>query len=392
MRFERELTRLKKEFGSIWDCLEGYGAFIAGGAITSLFTNSDINDFDVYFESERELVEFLHELNGGFTVVSHTDKATLLIRDTSKIQLIRFDYFKTANEIFDKFDFTVCMGAYSFKDKDFHFHDDFFKHNSQRVLQFNPKTAFPYISMMRVKKYETKGYSISKPQFARIMLACSLKPIKTYEDACEQLGGMYGADISSIIDNKDSFSVESLIDKLGKIDVSNFNFDMPNIPTIDPFELVYLISKEKIVVYSTVNGSVAIINDKIIEVTNRDEFEEYDLHDKFVVGTRLYKWVKSGKAVLRSHYETDFTYPIGEVVSDIKNGLWVSTFASIEDLMYSNYRDSVLIELEVVDGCRFLGYNSNCVRATKLKVVRVVDVDRASKTPKVDSIDVWDMM
>lgn len=377
---ERELKRLKKEFGDVWEKLENYDAYIAGGAITSIFTNSEINDFDVYFSSEKELVDFILDLNCGYAVVSHTDKATLLIIGTSKIQLIRFDYFDNADTIFDKFDFTVCMGAYGFKNKEFYFHEDFFKHNSQKILRFNANTSYPYISMLRVEKYRQKGYNISKPELSKIMLSCSQKPLTSYEESIEQLGGMYGNNISNLIDekDKDNFSISKLIDKLSELDVSDFNFDMPKISNIEPEDLPYMISKEKIVVcksgndFAKINNSINVTSSSTIS-KNNDRFDIIQAKDAFPIGTKLYKYVKSTNKSneFNSFYNNKFTYKVGEIVSDCKNGLWVSLLGNKDELMYGGYKDSIFIELEVVEGCEFLGFNNDCIRATKLKVVGI---------------------
>ena len=383
MNHEREFKRLKKEFGELWEYLENYDAFIAGGAITSMFTNSEVNDFDVYFSSNSEMVEFLEELDGSYTIMSHTDKATLLVHSGSMIQLIHFDYFKSATEIFNKFDFTVCMGAYSFKDKCFVLHDDFLIHNSQRVLKFNPSTAFPYISMLRVQKYQSKGYSISKPEFSRVMLACAKRTVESYEDAMEQLGGMYGNNISNIIskENKETFSVDALIEDLGKLDVSDFDFEMPKTKELDSEELMLLLSNEKLVAYESNNQYARINKHGISEVSKSkiNESEKYEVlkvETIFKSGYKLYKWVKRVGLDYVSFYNKDFKYKLGEIVNDNHNGVWVSVKDCADELMYANYDDAVLIELEVLEDTGFLGFNSGCVRATKLKVIDEVEFDK----------------
>ena len=58
---------------------------------------------------------------------------TFKARDTDMLtQLMHFKFFNSPEEIFETFDYTCCMGAYSFAGEGFTFHKDFFKHNSQR--------------------------------------------------------------------------------------------------------------------------------------------------------------------------------------------------------------------------------------------------------------------
>jgi hypothetical protein len=53
-------------------------------------------------------------------------------------------------------------------------HEDFLKHNSQRILKFNPTTDFPIISALRVQKYEDKGLIgfITSPFILAIVCLC----------------------------------------------------------------------------------------------------------------------------------------------------------------------------------------------------------------------------
>src|SRR5690606_3144507 len=94
--------------------------------------------------------------------VNGLTQRSIMIGDKENIhQLMWFKYFNTAQDIFNSFDFTVCMGAFDFETEEFIFHPDFFKHNSQRYLKFNTGTDFPVMSLLRVDKYRQKGYDIS---------------------------------------------------------------------------------------------------------------------------------------------------------------------------------------------------------------------------------------
>ena len=84
------------------DCFKNNNVFVAGGAITSVFTNREINDLDIYFRNEKDLVFTLHELLEGefefrLVMTCMTDRSILFIdNDTQqKIQFITFKYFET---------------------------------------------------------------------------------------------------------------------------------------------------------------------------------------------------------------------------------------------------------------------------------------------------------
>lgn len=169
--------------------------FVAGGAITSLHTNKPINDYDIYPKSSLardEAIFWAYE--DGWWCVNVSSRALTFAHKSSDInmQIMLFDIFDSAEKIFECFDFTVCMGAYDLDNEKFIHHNEFLLHCSQRFLSFNPKTRFPYASAWRVRKYEEKGYAIGKMEFHKILMACAAKPINSWDELKEQVGGVYG--------------------------------------------------------------------------------------------------------------------------------------------------------------------------------------------------------
>lgn len=170
------------------------GVYLAGGALTSIFSGVGINDLDVYFRSPKALSEFLD--NNSIYIQSATDKALTCTISTSKystvtLQCIYFDYFERAEDIFDSFDFTVNMAAYDFDSDEFVFHPEFFKDLAMKKLVFNPKTCFPIVSMMRSQKYIKRGYSIANKDFRKIILEVNKLDLSTKDNFIKQIGGMY---------------------------------------------------------------------------------------------------------------------------------------------------------------------------------------------------------
>lgn len=54
-------------------------SFIAGGAITSLFCNREINDIDIYFRNSDSFVDFIYDIwNGGRWITSHIKKSNFI--------------------------------------------------------------------------------------------------------------------------------------------------------------------------------------------------------------------------------------------------------------------------------------------------------------------------
>jgi len=221
--FPREEKALLNMTGELVDLLETTGAIIAGGAITSLFTGQEVNDLDIYFRSKESFSRFMAGLMSGdygySTIVNITDRSvTATDHREMKGQFVVFRFFESAQDIFDTFDFTANMGAYDFESGSFVFDKNFFRHNSQRFLEINTKTAYPLISVLRIEKYRKKGYSTSKAQLLRLLLAVTELDLNSWDDVVDQVGGMYGIDPEKLFDRTVDFSIDAAIEQLGKLE------------------------------------------------------------------------------------------------------------------------------------------------------------------------------
>lgn len=210
------------------------GAFIAGGAVTSAFTSAKINDVDVYFKSRRAFETGVYQAyEDGLWCVAASKRAVTFADQGRVVQMMHFDYFPTASDIFKAFDFTVCMGALDLDarvkkewdgvkyvtsgeehpESGFIFHPDFLKHNSQRFLKFNAGTRYPLASATRVLKYQQRGYTIGKGDMMKIALAVRGVRIESWDDLKDQIGGAYGDKV--VLGNEDTpFTLEAAIEAL----------------------------------------------------------------------------------------------------------------------------------------------------------------------------------
>lgn len=190
------------------------GAFLAGGAITSTFTNKPIADYDLYFQS-REAFENAVKVayEEGLWCVCNSGRAiTFSDHGGPSYQLMHFAFFESARLIFDSFDFTCCMAAVDIDAKEFVFHPTFLSDTSKRELVFNHRTSFPLASALRVLKYQGKGFTIRKAELLKVITACSLKPISGWDDLAQQIGGQYGQ--AAAIDKSKPFCLDSAISSL----------------------------------------------------------------------------------------------------------------------------------------------------------------------------------
>ncbi len=207
--FSAEVETLIKGVGTIKDC------FLAGGAITSLFANRKIRDYDLYFKNKEafEAVRGMYE--DGCWCVAITPRAITFIENNATVyQLMSFSWFRTADQIFDKFDFTCVMAAIDLETKEFFRHRDFLRDLAKRKLRFNHRTEFPIGSALRVRKYQDRGYSMDDSEYLKVMLACAFKEIKTWDELKNQIGGQYGGAV--VMDTSKDFTLQNSITSLNE--------------------------------------------------------------------------------------------------------------------------------------------------------------------------------
>lgn len=212
------MTQHKKELDQIRSAA-GYffpkGSFIAGGAITSVFTGQPIADVDIYFKTKQDFIDAVGQAyDESFWCVAASDRAVTFAHRDGIVQLMHFDFFATAEEVFDAFDFTTCMAAYDVDNEQFVFHDDFFKHSSQRYLNFHSGTRYPLNSLLRVLKYQSKGYKIGRSDMLRIGLRLSTLDLHSWEDLADAIGGQYGERVK--LETDKPFSIDTAIDILAE--------------------------------------------------------------------------------------------------------------------------------------------------------------------------------
>lgn len=234
---QKEIKKLKALIGEdFYNVLKAAKAYIAGGALTSVFTNKEVNDIDVYFRDGESFVNVLREvykveeesvpddmldLLSSFQVkVNHVSTRAVLCTSEGgqKVQLIAHQFYEKPEDIFETFDFTINMAVFDLAEESLLMHPDFLKHCSQRYLAVNPKTSYPLISVLRVNKYKDRGYGISKSQLLRLLLAVNALKIDSWDTLFDQLGGMYGTAPEDIFDKTQEFSLELAIETLDAVE------------------------------------------------------------------------------------------------------------------------------------------------------------------------------
>lgn len=227
MSFEIENSLIKKTIGAdVYDMLKDTKCILAGGAITSIFSGAEVNDYDIYFTDKEGLSRLIAQVFGvseedhiqsfDLIVKFATNRSMLCIDKYSKnkLQFIHYKVFKDAHDIFNSFDFEHVMGAFDFATEEFVFHENFFKSLAQRNIVFNPNTDFPIVSLMRTNKYKERGYKISKAQMLRVAFTIASRNYDSWEKVKSECAGMYGIAPDDLFDETKPFSLEEVVRQL----------------------------------------------------------------------------------------------------------------------------------------------------------------------------------
>jgi hypothetical protein len=307
-----------------FSCLEN--CFVAGGAILSAVTKSDVTDYDIYPKSNKSALDLIYYLmdEEDCFIINISERAITLKSNGYTnangerviIQVMMFDEFDSADKIFEFFDFTVCMAAFDCDAKEYVFHPDFWVDVAGKIIRFNPKTRYPLNSMMRLSKYRAKGYNLPTSEMIRMSLTLMQSRLpSSWEELETTIGGTYGKQVKLQTEGKE-FSIQAAIELF-----DNLNVDMllPDISTdysdfsADDFELAFTNDKvyafqltEKTEIFSsrvgggmaliTKDGSILTKNAKSIqlrEILKKEPFETASA-DMMVYGYKTLKEIPDG--------------------------------------------------------------------------------------------------
>ncbi len=122
--FDREGKKMSfvhekdQSFVKLLDLDINEGPWLAGGAVLTWYNGEPVgdSDFDIFFKDLKQFDQMFGKLmrNHGSIVYTSENAITLNVTvndDLKKVQLIRKNYFKSALDVIDHFDFTICQLA-----------------------------------------------------------------------------------------------------------------------------------------------------------------------------------------------------------------------------------------------------------------------------------------
>jgi hypothetical protein len=196
------------------------GPWIAGGALLRTYTGQPLDsDVDVFFQSQEQMTQFISQIalnayteldedrnSSHYTikdnVVSdwHTTITINYMQRDYKIQCVSFFYFKDVGELFDSFDFDVCMLAYD--GESIHVSESTMDaiNNKKIVLK---KINYPSITLKRLVKYMRQGYDINDNDV--MMLARSFRGFKEPKGILDEHFGITAFSKKSIGQRSDDY-------------------------------------------------------------------------------------------------------------------------------------------------------------------------------------------
>jgi hypothetical protein len=336
--------------------------FIAGGAITSIFTEKEVNDIDIYPKTMEALIKLIGSLYRNSTIFSCTDKSIFLNHSGYNLNIIYMEEYKSAEQIFDLFDFTIVMGAYDFDSEEFIFHPKFFRDLAKKRIVINHKTRFPLVSILRTNKYKDRGYKLSKNEFTKLLLRATELEIKTKEDFQTQLGGLYGINIDDLLDGR-GFSLELMYELLSNIPNDfdknksrDISLNLELLDKIREFATKFL-KDSNLVYYNGIYlkkiGDNEFINrediffEKLENITEIDDNLRPDYVPKKEDFIILGKNVKLEDDKLYSYYSENFEYVLNETIKPNGEYLWFYTLDQVKTGKYSKSDKSVLLKAKV---------------------------------------------
>lgn len=187
----------------LYELFKKYKIVLAGGAIVSIIKQDFINDHDLYLKDKSLLNDFLFEFTNKFnveSVYSSTSANTYRFKN-QKFQIVILEEAinKTAREIINTFDFSVCQGAYDFEYDGFVFGDKFLDDINTRKMHYNIDSKYPISSLFRYRKYINKGFHFSTVEILKIVYSIQQLKINTYLDVAKSLNSVSTVKFADLI-------------------------------------------------------------------------------------------------------------------------------------------------------------------------------------------------
>jgi len=376
MNFSNEKKRIKDALKSNDDLINVFkkaNAMLAGGAMTSIYRNKPIADFDLYFRSKSDIADVIDYLQERrFVCMAKSDRSALFLKENIYINVIYFKYFNNLSEVFELFDFTCCMCGYDFKTDTIESHPSFYRDTLLGNIVYSAKSKYPLAALLRVQKYINKGFNVSKKEMIRMILHCQKTPVESMDDVADQVGSLYGTNVKEAIGKIEPFSIDAVIERLSEIEDTNFEPEEKKVLQIDwdveLFKDLYYILDAGPHHCLCRAGRIQkkATNQEITDFCHKS----YRLKFPFYV----YKHVKdAGSNKLCSYFNPTFRYVVGQEVSSKDPGIYTYLPENLRNGMYKPRGNAVAIEIRVDCATDIISLSQSELRIKRGVATRIIE-------------------
>ncbi len=152
------------------NCLH-LGAWLAGGAVRSIFDSTPIQDYDLYFKDKNSAMhveKYLQDIKAKIIFQCPVGELTTYQIGNCKIQCIKLFYPTSIENLFNEFDFSICQFAYD--GIQLYFTKQAIKDAKKKRLSL-VKITKPISTMVRLNKYIAKGYYVPDSTYKALVEA-----------------------------------------------------------------------------------------------------------------------------------------------------------------------------------------------------------------------------
>lgn len=150
----------------------GISVLIAGGFLRSLFGKNDpTKDIDIYIPDQSTFTNLTDILSlKGFEDEWESENSLVMSNGELTFDIIKIP-FSDPEALLKTFDFTCCCCCCVLDSNTLFFHEDFFKHISNKELHVNSYVAQSIEAFsQRVEIYEKKGYIPVDVDLAKVLI------------------------------------------------------------------------------------------------------------------------------------------------------------------------------------------------------------------------------
>ena len=160
--------------------MTGHKGYIAGGVFKNIFNNEKFRDIDIFFENENDYNEgvLFYQKDSDNWFEKYDNKNAKCFKNKKNsvtVELVK-SFFSTAEEMLNRFDFTVVKFAYIKEVNEENeteykclYHRYFFEDLILKKLVIDNVSSFPVNTLERTWKYKSYGFGLCRESKVKLV-------------------------------------------------------------------------------------------------------------------------------------------------------------------------------------------------------------------------------